>query len=102
MDQEEAVMLIKSYVDKVRKAGYRIKAAYMFGSTAKGLNGPDSDIDVALIIEDLGNSFDAQVELMKLRRKVDLRIEPHPFGSMEGDGDSALLQEVLRTGIKVA
>jgi hypothetical protein len=49
----------------------------------------------------MANSFDAQVELMKLRRSIDLRIEPHPFESMDED-PSGFLAEIKKNGIKVA
>jgi hypothetical protein len=43
-----------------------------------------------------------QVELMKLRRVVDLRIEPHSFASQDEDDPSGFMAEIRRTGIRVA
>jgi hypothetical protein len=53
------------------------------------------------MIDGMANNFDTQVALMKLRRTVGLRIEPHPFNA--GDEDpSGSLAEVMRSGVKVA
>ena len=102
MDQEQALKIARAFLDAVRAAGYRIHAAFLFGSTSGGTAGPDSDIDVALMLDGMVNSFDTQVELMKLRRSVDLRIEPHPFASMDENDPSGFLAEIKRNGIRVA
>jgi len=102
VDTQEALNIATAFVDLVRTAGYRIRGAYLFGSAARGTADRDSDIDVALILENLENSFDAQVELMKLRRSIDTRLEPHPFRYEDGEGDSPFLKEILSTGLRVA
>jgi hypothetical protein len=43
-----------------------------------------------------------RLELMKLRRNVDLRIEPNPFASMDENDPSGFLAEIKRSGIRVA
>lgn len=102
MDKEDAIKILSAYIRTVREAGYRVSAVYLFGSVAKGKAGQDSDIDVALFIDGLEDSFDTQVELMKLRRAIDLRIEPHPFSASDAADDSALVHEIRKTGIRVA
>ncbi len=102
MDQEQALRIARAFLDAVRASGYRIQAAFLFGSAARGTAGPDSDIDVALMLDGMASSFDTQVDLMKLRRSVDLRIEPHPFDSTDEDDPSGLLAEIKRNGIRVA
>ncbi|MCA1949136.1 MAG: nucleotidyltransferase domain-containing protein [Treponema sp.] len=102
MDKEYAIEILSDYIKAVQEAGYKVEAVYLFGSFVKGTAQQDSDIDVALFIDGLKNSFDTQVELMKLRRKVDLRIEPHPFSVSDTMDDSILVQEILKTGIRVA
>ena len=42
-----------------------------------------------------------QVNLMKLRRKFDTRIEPHPFNEKDFDISNPLVNEILNTGIKI-
>jgi hypothetical protein len=74
-----------------------LKAAFLFGSAARGTARIDSDIDVAVVLEGISNSFDAQVELMKLRRVVDLRIEPHPFAFQDEDDPSGFMAEIRKS-----
>ncbi len=57
-----------------------IKKAYLFGSFARGKEREESDIDIAVINENMPDFFETQRLLMCLRRKVDLRIEPHYNG----------------------
>jgi len=101
MDQEQALRIAQAFLEVARAAGYRVREAFLFGSTVRGTAGPDSDIDIALMLDGMANSFDTQVDLMKLRRSVDLRIEPHPFGSMDED-PFGFLAEIKKSGIKVA
>lgn len=71
----------------------------MFGSFAKGTNHKDSDIDIAIVVGDVPDIIDAQFEMMKLRRKVDLRIEPHPFDATDFTNENPVVSEILKYGI---
>jgi predicted nucleotidyltransferase len=102
MDQEQALKIARAFLDAVRASGYRVQAAFLFGSASRGSAGPDSDIDIALALDGMANSFDTQVALMRLRRSIDLRIEPHPFASMHEDDPSGFLAEILKSGIRIA
>ena len=47
---------------------------------AKGTHSPESDIDIAVVADNFsGDPIEDAMLLMKLRRKIDYRIEPHPF-----------------------
>lgn len=101
MDQRESIDLAKKYLDFLRKENFQIAQAYLFGSYAKGTNRPESDIDIALIFNELKDEIDMQIQLMKLRRKFDLRIEPHPFEKKDLDENNPFLNEILHTGISI-
>lgn len=101
MDQEQALRIARAFLEAVRGRGYQVQTAFLFGSTARGTAGPDSDIDIALMLDGMENSFDVQVDLMKLRRVIDPRIEPHPFGAKDDD-PSGFLAEIRKSGIRVA
>jgi len=75
--------------------------AYLFGSHARGKAGEDSDIDIALVIENMGDFFEAQMQLMRLRRKVDLRIEPHPIEAGDFTGVNPFAEEIKKHGIEL-
>jgi predicted nucleotidyltransferase len=78
MDKGEALKIVGKYIESLSNK-YVILQAFMFGSFANGTNHNDSDIDVAIVINNVADIIDTQIDMMKLRRKVDLRIEPHPL-----------------------
>ena len=94
---------IIKYIDEVSKH-YEIEAIIVFGSYAKGTNNEDSDIDIALIFKNLENDvIDEELNLMRLRRKIDTRIEPHIIKIEDYKKVSnPFVQEIIETGIKVA
>ena len=53
---------------------------YLYGSYAKGSYKEDSDIDIAVVGDGFsGYLIEGTLLLMKIRRKIDNRIEPRPF-----------------------
>jgi len=78
-----------------------VKQVYLFGSYAKGNEHQDSDIDVAIIFSDFSDFFQIQMQLMRLRRKIDLRIEPHPFKEDEFNNSNPFAFEIKHTGIRL-
>lgn len=94
---------IKKYIDSVVKQQPGLISAYLFGSYAKNKQQSDSDIDVALVIENLSDNdrFDTQVRLMVLASQIDNRIEPHPISKQDLISNNPFAVEILRTGIKL-
>lgn len=82
MDQTDALKIAQRYANVVN-ANFNIIRIILFGSCPKGNYNADSDIDIAVVFKDYGNMLDMQLELMRLRRKIDSRIEPHPFRESE-------------------
>ena len=101
MDQKTAFNIVKNYVTHLRRNKIAIEKAYIFGSYARGNFNEDSDIDLALILKNLSNNFIMQVELMKLGRQIDSRIEPHPFDESDFNTSNPFANEILKNGIKV-
>ena len=61
-----------------------------------------SDIDVAVISDKFSDDpIDDMVYLMKLRRNLDLRIEPHPFTVKDFNKTNPFVREIIDTGIKI-
>jgi len=42
-----------------------------------------------------------QLELMRLRRKIDSRIEPHPFKEIDFNYTNPLVNEILKYGLEI-
>ncbi|HHU50194.1 MAG: nucleotidyltransferase domain-containing protein [Caldicoprobacterales bacterium] len=79
-----------------------VQSVYLFGSYVKGTNTKDSDIDILVVSDSFGDDvIEDRVKLMKIRRKVDYRIEPHPLRSSEFDLSNPFVREVLNTSIRI-
>ena len=101
MVQKNAIEIAKEYLQLLKTKKYVIKQAFLFGSYSNGVPDEYSDIDIALVIEGIKNEFEEQVELMKIRRQVDLRIEPHPFSPADFDKTNPFVNEILRKGTRL-
>ena len=94
---------VKKYINSVAKLQPGLITAYLFGSYAKNNQRTDSDIDVALVIDNLPDNdrFNIQVQLMILASKIDNRIEPHPISKEDIISNNPFAIEILRTGIEL-
>ena len=104
MDKKETIVSkVKTYKELVNSSfPIEIDQFWLFGSYAKNSSHKDSDIDVALVVEHLGEDYDffkTEPLLWKLTRQVDDRIEPVLIAR---DTDYAdFLDEIQRTGIQI-
>lgn len=100
---KEIVDIVNKYIEIVSK-NYNVLAIILFGSYAKGTQREDSDIDIAIITDDIKtDKFDEEVNLMQLRNNIDYRIEPHIISVSDYENDETpFVVEVKNTGIKVA
>jgi predicted nucleotidyltransferase len=78
-----------------------VKKSYLFGSFAKGKEREESDIDVAVVLGNMVDFFDTQMQLMRIRRKIDLRIEPHPIREEDFNSLNPFAHEIQKTGIEI-
>jgi len=102
MDNEINI-IIKNYLKLIRQKYAGINKAFIFGSYAKGNSNQDSDIDLALIFNELDDSerFDIQVQLMLMASQIDSRIEPHPISFSDLNCGNPFVEEILNTGIEI-
>jgi len=100
MDKREAITLAQNYVNSVSKK-YELVQAFIFGSYAKGNYHSASDIDVAVVLKNVPNLFDAQIDLLHLRRDEDLQIEPHTFRDIDFNTDDPFVNEILHVGLEL-
>ena len=93
--------ILDSFIE-VMKRERDVEAVYVYGSHVKGNAGPWSDIDIAIVTRNLPNdTFDEQIRLLHLAAEIDDRIEPHPFKLEDFDESDPMVNEILRTGIKI-
>jgi predicted nucleotidyltransferase len=100
MDKTDVIKIVQEYADVV-KTCFEYKKIILFGSYAKGNFQKDSDIDIAIVFSDYDNRMDRQLELMKLTRKVDSRIEPHPFRENEFEISNPFVNEIVAYGQEI-
>lgn len=100
MDKADALNIAQRYAGAI-KANYNCTKIFLFGSYAKGNFNEDSDIDIAVVFKDYNNLMDMQLELMRLRRKIDSRIEPHPFRESEFESSNPIVNEIVKYGEEI-
>lgn len=103
MSKNIAQDIAQKYVDKLRDENFSFSEVYLFGSQVKGDSHKWSDIDIAIITDEIKEEGDKKrLKLWKMREKIDDRIEPHPITIDEFEQDwSPLVYEIKNTGIKV-
>ena len=93
---EEITAIAKKYADLVKEE-MNVEALYLFGSFVNGNHDQDSDIDIAIVTDDFsGDIIEDTLKLMRIRKKVDTRIEPHPLRK-----DNPFVKEVIATGRRI-
>jgi predicted nucleotidyltransferase len=94
---------LKIYIDSVANQVPGLVSAFLFGSYATNKQRIESDIDVALVIDNLSDRdrFDTQIRLMLLASTIDTRIEPHPISQQEFISNNPFAVEIRRTGIQL-
>lgn len=104
MAEIEAVVFenVRSFLDKLRRTGFHISKAYIFGSYARGQVDKWSDIDVAIVSPQIGTDrFEERVRLTELAMSVDDRLEPLPFNLDSFNDDDPFVQLIKKEGVVV-
>lgn len=99
-DTRERIEEIAREYGKLVKEELDVKNIYLYGSYAKGTYTLDSDIDIAVVGEDFtGDPIEDTLMLMRIRRKIDHRIEPRPFKTCDFNLSNPFAKEIIETGI---
>lgn len=79
-----------------------VQKVLLYGSYAKGDFSKDSDIDIAVVSNDFtGDPIEDIMKLMRIRRKIDKRIEPRAIRSEDFNRNNPLSKEIIDTGIEI-
>ena len=93
---------IKEYLVILKQNNIDIWRVYLYGSYATNRFTDKSDIDLAIFLnKDTIDGFQEDAQLMKLRRKVDLRIEPHSFARVDFHEPDPFIKEIIVKGKRV-
>jgi uncharacterized protein len=100
MVNESIIETARRYIRQIPEE-MDLKMAFIFGSYAKGIEREDSDIDIALVLGKMDDFYAVQMQLMRLRREIDLRIEPHPIWEQDFNIQNPFAYEIQKTGIEI-
>ncbi len=101
MDKKHAYKIIHKYINRLISSEIKVHSVYLFGSYAKGSIHKDSDIDLAIILDKIKNTFETEVKLMTLRKNDETIIEPHIFEKEDFVKINPFVNEILKTGVKI-
>lgn len=97
MDKEQALDAVEKYSELV-KQNYNVRKIVLYGSYSRGEQKEWSDIDIAVFLNEKEKDILAsEFNLYKLRRNIDLRIEPIILD--EENDESGFARDVLNNGI---
>jgi len=100
MDKNDALNLARQYASLI-KTNFDCGRIFLFGSYTKGTWHDESDIDIAVILREFENPVDIRLKLMRLRRGIDSRIEPHPFREKDFNVSNPVVHEILKHGQRI-
>ncbi len=99
--REKAEEIARNFANLV-KNNLDVKYVYLFGSYAKGNFSEDSDIDIAVVGDDfIGDPVEDTMMLMRIRRNIDIRIEPRAFRTADFKKSNPISKEIMETGIMI-
>lgn len=101
MDKINAINISIQYLKRLKDNNIQFSDAWLFGSYAKGLQKDNSDIDLAIILDETEKTFDTEVKLMIIRRGEETLIEPHAFTKEEFDKNLPIVNQIIKNGERI-
>ena len=99
MDKTEVIAKLKEY-KKLLSKQMKFDDLILFGSYAKGTQKEDSDVDVAIVLDETSEDyFYTRPLIWRLSRVVVDRIEPLIIERKYDD--SGFLEEIIKTGVVI-
>jgi len=102
MDKTTALTLTRNYLLRLKETNLDFSDAWLFGSYAKGNQHENSDIDIAIVMNDNAPvSFETEVKLMTCRKGEETLIEPHVFSKQDFNRSEPLVDQIVRFGVPI-
>lgn len=96
MDKGKIERIVEQYAELVAEE-FPVDMVVLFGSYANGTARTDSDIDVAVIVDEIeGDILESSARLFHLTWDIDVRMEPILLEKK--DERSGFLEEIKKTG----
>jgi len=95
---------VRRFSGDVRKQGVKLREVFLFGSYARGEQKEWSDIDIALVADDFtGVSFEDVKRFIDVTiKKPYILFELHTFNTSDFESSNPFVEEIKRTGIRIA
>jgi predicted nucleotidyltransferase len=105
LSEDEVIKLVNDFIQILRQR-HDIREVYLFGSFAKGMAKEYSDVDLAVVLGSLDNSFappyDEYFKIFHEAQKYNSLLEVVCFNREEFDRDGGtLVRQIKREGIKL-
>jgi predicted nucleotidyltransferase len=102
MVEKEIANLIKRFITELKKENIIVKKVFLFGSYARGTQRKDSDIDLAVVIENKGKEQkDKKISPWKYAVRVDTRLAPIALWESEMKKDYIPIIWEIKKGLDV-
>ncbi|MBA7516509.1 hypothetical protein ES705_08557 [subsurface metagenome] len=102
MDKINAIKISTSYLKRLRDSNIKFSEAWLFGSYAKGVQNANSDIDLAIVLDDSETkNFETEVRLMVIRDGDETIIEPHAFTKDEFEMHTPIVEQIIENGERI-
>jgi predicted nucleotidyltransferase len=103
MDKIEALKISRNYLKRLRKSDIEFSEAWLFGSYARGSQHENSDIDIAIVLNDNTiHTFETDVKLMVIRKGDETFIEPHAFTKEEFNKAVPIVSQIIQYGERIS
>ena len=102
MDKTDALAICRNYLQRLKENDLDFSEAWLFGSYARGNQHENSDIDIAIIMNDDSSvPFETEVKLMTFRKGDETLIEPHIFQKNEFTLSLPIVEQILKFGVPI-
>ena len=102
MDKLKAIKLSTRYLKRLRANDIKFSEAWIFGSYTIGAQHNNSDIDIAIVLDNSTElNFETEVKLMIIRDGEETMIEPHAFTKEEFSNNTQLINQIRKGGVRI-
>lgn len=96
--------IVSNYLARLELDNISIDRVFIFGSQINGQARGDSDIDLAIVSRNLGNTMQSAKYLLRKAHEGDAEtfyIEPHGFHPKEFIDENPFVWEIKKTGLQM-